>query len=65
MRAKRLPSVKQTDMTLEQNISRCASASTERYDYHDEVWPACKEKDVSEEKEYEHKPAKQEEFRAK
>jgi hypothetical protein len=65
MRAKRMPAVKQTEMTLEQNISRCASASTERYDYRKDVCPACKEKNESEEKEYQNKLARQEEFRAK
>ncbi len=65
MRAKRMPGIEQTDMTLEQNISRCASASTERYDYRGDVCPACKERDEMEEKEYQEKLAKQEEFRVK
>lgn len=60
-----MPSVEQTEMTIEQNISRCASASTERYDYHEDVCPACEEKNESEEKEYQDKLSKQEEFRAK
>jgi hypothetical protein len=65
MRAKGLPGVEQTELTAEQNISRCASASTERYDYHEIDCPACRVKNGSEENEYQDKLAKQEEFRAK
>jgi hypothetical protein len=65
MRATRIPGVQQTTMTCEQNLSRCESASTERYDYREDVCPACKKEDRKKEKESRDKIHTKREFRAK
>jgi hypothetical protein len=51
MRALHMPGIEQTSMTYDQNKSRCESASTGRYDYHEEFCPTCRNKDKEKEKE--------------
>ena len=65
MRAMRMPGIEQTTMTYEQNKSRCESASTERYDYYEEVCPACKKEDKGKEIGFLGEMEGQKEFRAK
>jgi len=65
MRAARMPGVHQTTMTYEQNLSRCKSASTERYDYREDVCPVCKKENRKKEKESRDKIDTKREFRAK
>ena len=65
MRAMRMPGVEQTSMTYEQNKSRCESASTERYDYREDVCAACKKGDERGEKDVPKNMEKQKEFRTK
>jgi len=60
-----MPGVEQSTMTYEQNISRCESASTERYDYLEDVCLACKDESEKEENELLGNIEKQKEFKAK
>jgi hypothetical protein len=52
-------------MTYEQNISRCESASTERYDYREDTCPACNKESRNKAKESRDKIVTKLEFRAK